>query len=115
MKAHRCVDGTEDGFAASDDGAETEAGDAEVFAEAVGDVEELGVDEGRGVDGEDGCEGCGGWVFGVEDGAGVDFVADEVEVVLLAEFHDVDESLSWIALSWRLALEYLRHLDQGMD
>lgn len=74
------------GLGEEDAAAEAVAG--EVFGHAVEDVDAVGVDYAGGVDGEDGGEGGRGGVGGgLVNGHGVDFVGDEVDVVVLTEAH----------------------------
>lgn len=82
-----------------------ETGCAEVFGEAVLDVYEVGVNDVCGIDREHGCEGCGGGSCG-EDGQGVDFVADEVDGVLGAEFEEGNEGVSRVAETYLSSILY---------
>lgn len=72
---------------ASDQDTDFEARGPKVFGEAICGVNEVRGYDVRGINGEDRSEWCGSSGGGGEGAEGVDFVADEVDVVAGAEGH----------------------------
>src|SRR5690606_142712 len=100
LEPGHAVDGLQHRAAPRDNGPYPQSCGTKILAETVGDVEETGVDVLLRIDGQDGCERHDIGLAGVENRAGVDLVADERQLVLLAEVKDGDERLARVAPSW---------------